>query len=139
MTAGKLPPGVAPRMPGRQKGPARPQVSGSGPEGVLALRRAGGEPLVLAGEVKAPVFVEVAVADHCARRLRMASAPPNPAVQNCKIQQAPASAQPSTLQVRQSSRRADVQAGPGGVLEVWAVTGYPAAAACPGCGTVSGR
>jgi transposase len=33
----------------------------------------------------------------------------------------------------------DVQAGPGGVLEVWAVTGYPAAAACPECGMVSDR
>jgi len=33
----------------------------------------------------------------------------------------------------------DVQAGPGGVLEVWAVTDYPAAAACPDCGAVSGR
>ena len=36
-------------------------------------------------------------------------------------------------------RVTDVQAGPGGVLEVWAVTDYPAAAACPGCGTVSSR
>jgi len=36
-------------------------------------------------------------------------------------------------------RVTDVQAGPGGVLEVWAVTDYPAAAACPECGTVSGR
>ena len=34
-------------------------------------------------------------------------------------------------------RVTDVQAGPGGVLEVWAVTDYPAAAACPDCGTVS--
>jgi transposase len=33
----------------------------------------------------------------------------------------------------------DVQAGPDGVLEVWAVTSYPAAAACPVCGTVSRR
>ena len=33
----------------------------------------------------------------------------------------------------------DVQAGPDGTLEVWAVTDYPAAAACPDCGTVSGR
>ena len=33
----------------------------------------------------------------------------------------------------------DVQAGPDGTLEVWAVTDYPAAAACPGCGTVSAR
>ena len=32
-----------------------------------------------------------------------------------------------------------MQAGPGGVLEVWAVTDYPAAAACPDCGTVSCR
>jgi transposase len=34
-------------------------------------------------------------------------------------------------------RVTDAQAGPGGVLEVWAVTDYPAAAACPECGTVS--
>jgi hypothetical protein len=40
---------------------------GSGPECVIALRGAGVEPLVLAGEVVAPVFVEVAVADHCAQ------------------------------------------------------------------------
>ena len=33
----------------------------------------------------------------------------------------------------------DAQAGPGGTLEVWAVTDYPAAAACPDCGTVSAR
>ena len=33
----------------------------------------------------------------------------------------------------------DVQAGPGGGMEVWAVTDYPAAAACPDCGTVSDR
>jgi transposase len=33
----------------------------------------------------------------------------------------------------------DAQAGPGGTVEVWAVTGYPAAAACPDCGTVSAR
>jgi transposase len=32
---------------------------------------------------------------------------------------------------------ADVQAGPGGAVEVWAVTDWPASAACPGCGTVS--
>jgi transposase len=36
-------------------------------------------------------------------------------------------------------RVTDVQAGPGGAVEVWAVTDYPAAAACPGCGTVSSR
>jgi transposase len=36
-------------------------------------------------------------------------------------------------------RVTDVQAGPDGVLEVWAVTDDPAAAACPDCGTVSGR
>ena len=36
-------------------------------------------------------------------------------------------------------RVTDVQAGPDGVLEVWAVTDYPAAAACPECGTASGR
>lgn len=33
----------------------------------------------------------------------------------------------------------DVQAGPGGALEVWAVTDYPAAAACPDCGIISGK
>ena len=33
----------------------------------------------------------------------------------------------------------DAQAGPDGTLEVWAVTGHPAAAACPDCGTVSAR
>ena len=33
----------------------------------------------------------------------------------------------------------DVEAGPDGTLEVWAVTDYPAAAACPDCGTVSAR
>ena len=33
----------------------------------------------------------------------------------------------------------DAQALPDGTLEVWAVTGDPAAAACPDCGTVSGR
>jgi transposase len=33
----------------------------------------------------------------------------------------------------------DVQAGPGGAVEVWAVTNYPAAAVCPDCGTVSCR
>jgi hypothetical protein len=37
---------------------------GLGPECVLPLGRAGVEPLVLAGEVEAPVFAEVAVADH---------------------------------------------------------------------------
>jgi len=42
-------------------------TDGSGPERVLALRRAGVEPLVLAGEVEAPVFLEVAVADHRAQ------------------------------------------------------------------------
>ena len=36
-------------------------------------------------------------------------------------------------------RITDAQAGPGGVVEVWAVTDYLAAAACPECGTVSGR
>jgi transposase len=36
-------------------------------------------------------------------------------------------------------RVTDVQDGPGGVLEVWAVTDYPAAAACPDCGMISGR
>ena len=33
----------------------------------------------------------------------------------------------------------DVQAGPDGVLEVWAVTDYPPAAVCPDCGMVSVR
>jgi hypothetical protein len=36
-------------------------------------------------------------------------------------------------------RVTDVQAGPGGALEVWAVTDYPAAAACPACGMISSR
>jgi hypothetical protein len=36
-------------------------------------------------------------------------------------------------------RVSDVQAGPGGALEVWAVIDYPAAAACPDCGMISGR
>jgi len=36
-------------------------------------------------------------------------------------------------------RVTDAQARPGGVLEVWAVTDYPAAAACPECCTVSHR
>ena len=33
----------------------------------------------------------------------------------------------------------DAQALPDGTLEVWAVTDYRAAAACPDCGTVSAR
>lgn len=33
----------------------------------------------------------------------------------------------------------DADEGTDGMLEAWAVTDYPAAAACPGCGTVSGR
>jgi len=33
----------------------------------------------------------------------------------------------------------DAGPGPDGMLEVWAVTGHPAAAACPDCGTVSVR
>ena len=33
----------------------------------------------------------------------------------------------------------DAQAGPDGTLEVWAVTDYPAAAACPDCKAVSAR
>jgi transposase len=33
----------------------------------------------------------------------------------------------------------DAGAGPGGALEVWAVTDYPAAAACPDCRTPAGR
>ena len=37
---------------------------GLGPECVLPLGSAGVEPLLLAGEVEAPVFAEVAVADH---------------------------------------------------------------------------
>jgi transposase len=36
-------------------------------------------------------------------------------------------------------RVTDVQAGPGGTLEVSAVTDYPAAAACPACGMISSR
>jgi transposase len=36
-------------------------------------------------------------------------------------------------------RVADVEAGPGGVVEVWAVTDHEGAAACPGCGTESSR
>ena len=36
-------------------------------------------------------------------------------------------------------RVTDAHAGPDGVLEVWAVTDYPAAAACPECGAVSDR
>ena len=36
-------------------------------------------------------------------------------------------------------RVTDVQAGPGSALEVWAVTDYPAAAACPACGMISSR
>lgn len=33
----------------------------------------------------------------------------------------------------------DAEPGPDGTLEVWAVTDYPAAAACPDCGMVSAR
>jgi transposase len=33
----------------------------------------------------------------------------------------------------------DVQAGPGGAVEVWAVTDWPGAAACPDCGALSDR
>jgi len=33
----------------------------------------------------------------------------------------------------------DAHAGPDGTLEVWAVTDYPAAAACPDCRAVSAR
>ncbi len=33
----------------------------------------------------------------------------------------------------------DAQAGPDGTLEVWAITDYPAAAACPDCGMLSAR
>jgi hypothetical protein len=33
----------------------------------------------------------------------------------------------------------DADEGADGTVEVWAVTDYPAAAACPGCGTVSRR
>ena len=46
---------------------ARPGEGGSGPERVLALCGAGVVSLVLAGEVEAPVFFEVAVADHRAQ------------------------------------------------------------------------
>jgi hypothetical protein len=37
------------------------------PERVLALRRAGAEPLVLAGEAVVPAFLEVAAAANCGR------------------------------------------------------------------------
>ena len=33
----------------------------------------------------------------------------------------------------------DADEGADGTVEVWAATDYPAAAACPGCGMVSGR
>jgi transposase len=33
----------------------------------------------------------------------------------------------------------DAESGPGGTVEVWAVTDHPAARACPDCGTVAGR
>lgn len=36
-------------------------------------------------------------------------------------------------------RVTDAQAGPGGALEVWAVTDWPGAAACPDCGALSDR
>ncbi|MBV9448595.1 MAG: ISL3 family transposase [Streptosporangiaceae bacterium] len=36
-------------------------------------------------------------------------------------------------------RVTDTEAGAGGAVEVWVVTGYPDAAACPECGTVSDR
>jgi transposase len=36
-------------------------------------------------------------------------------------------------------RVTDAQAGPGGALEVWAVTDWPSAAACPDCGALSDR
>jgi transposase len=36
-------------------------------------------------------------------------------------------------------RVTDVEAGPGGVVEVWAVTDHGGASACPDCGTVSSR
>jgi transposase len=36
-------------------------------------------------------------------------------------------------------RVTDAQAGPGGALEVWAVTDWPSAAACPDCGAISDR
>jgi transposase len=36
-------------------------------------------------------------------------------------------------------RVTDAQAGPGGALEVWAVTDWAPAAACPGCGALSDR
>jgi transposase len=36
-------------------------------------------------------------------------------------------------------RVTDAEAGPDGTVTVWAVTDHPGAAACPGCGTVSGR
>jgi transposase len=36
-------------------------------------------------------------------------------------------------------RVTDVEAGPGGVVEVWAVTDFPGLACCPECGTESSR
>ena len=36
-------------------------------------------------------------------------------------------------------RVTDVQAGPGGAVEVWAVTDWPGAAVCPDCGALSDR
>ena len=36
-------------------------------------------------------------------------------------------------------RVTDAEAGPGGAVEVWAVTDYEGAAACPECGTESSR
>ncbi|MGO9500297.1 MAG: helix-turn-helix domain-containing protein [Streptosporangiaceae bacterium] len=45
----------------------------------------------------------------------------------------------SALSGAEGLRVTDVQGGPGGALEVRAVTDYPAAAACPACGMISGR
>ena len=42
----------------------------------------------------------------------------------------------SALSGVEGLRVTDAQAGPNGVLEVWADTDYPAAAACPGCGAL---
>ncbi len=36
-------------------------------------------------------------------------------------------------------RVTDAESGPGGTLEVWAVTDHAAAGTCPDCGTVAGR
>jgi transposase len=45
----------------------------------------------------------------------------------------------SALSGVEGLRMTGAQAGPGGALEVRAVTDWPGAAACPGCGALSGR